>query len=188
MAEYNVTIINGNGSQTMETGEYSVSAIYAPGYDMTTLNPTSFTATSSTTTAKFTLSATGTLEIVFNETGEEGGTPITSGSVVMTDSTGTTQYGDVIEVNSNGVAIFNNVPFGSEQSAYTLYFKQLTSDENHEAYPTVFAVGMGGQTQTEYVLNNLKSVLQNFVLTDANYTDLPIYNAVLKFENNDSEE
>ena len=123
MANYNVTIINGKGSQTMKTGQYSVSAIYAPGYDMSSLSPKSYLATSSSLTGTFTISATGTLTLIFNETGEEGGTPITSGTVVMTDSTGTEQYGQPIEINSSGTAMFNNVPFGSEQSAYTLYFK-----------------------------------------------------------------
>lgn len=188
MANYNVTIINGRGSQTMETGQYSVSAIYAPGYDMTTLSPTSYSATSTSSTGTFTISATGTLTIVFNETGAEGGTPITSGTVVMTDSTGTTQYGPIIDIDSTGTATFNNVPFGSEQAAYTLYFKQLTSDENHNIYQTVFAVGMGSSTQAEYILNTPKSVLHSFTLTDANYTNLPVYNAVLQFENNDQEE
>ena len=182
MANYNVTIINGSGSQTMEIGEYSVSSIYAPGYDMTSLSPTSYSATSTSSTGEFTISANGTLTIIFNETGEAGGAPITTGTVVMTDSTGTIQYGEVVNVDSNGTAIFNNVPYGSEQSAYTLYFKQLTSDENHNIYQNVFTVGMGSQTQTEYILNTLKSVQQNFTLTDANYPNLPVYNAVLQFE------
>lgn len=188
MADYNVTIINGTGSQTMEAGQYSVSAIYAPGYDLASLTPTTYTSTSSPQTGEFTIAATGTLTIIFNETGEEGGNPITSGSVVMTDSTGETQYGDVVEINSDGTAVFNNVPFGSEQSAYTLYFKQLTSDENHNIYESVFVVGMGFENQTEYVINTLKAVLQNFTLTDANYPGLPVYNATLKFEDNESEE
>lgn len=187
MADYNVTIINGTGSQTMNTGAYNVSAIYAPGYDMSTLSPTNYNATSSTQTGEFTIGATGTLTIIFNETGAEGGTPITFGTVVMTDSTGATEYGQPVTIDSNGTAIFNNVPFGSEQSAYTLYFKQLTSDENHNIYENVFAVGMGNQTQTEYVLNTLKAVLQNFTLTDATYQNLPVYNAVLQFENTTTE-
>lgn len=186
MADYNVTIINGTGSQTMNPGNYTVSSIYAPGYDMDTLSPTSFTATSTTTTGAFTLSASGTLTITFNETGAIGGTPITSGTVVMTDSTGTTQYGQVVNIDANGTATFSNVPYGSEQAAYTLYFKQLTSDENHNIYENVFAVGMGGQTQQEYILNELKSVIQNFTLTDANYPELPVYNAVLQFDSGET--
>ena len=185
MSEYNVTIIDGIGSQSMKPGEYSVSAIYAPGYDMSTLSPTSYTATSTTGTKAFTISATGTLTITFNETGEAGGTPITSGTVVMTDSTGNTQYGPVIQIDSTGTATFNNVPYGSAEAGYTLYFKQLTSDENHDVYPDVFAVGMGDQTQQEYVINTPKSVLQNFTLTDANYEGLPVYNATLQFESQD---
>ena len=188
MANYNVTIINGSGSQTMQTGEYTVSAIYAPGYDMETLSPATYTATSSTSTGAFTISASGTLTIIFNETGASGGAPITSGTVVMTDSTGNTQYGSVVDIDSNGTATFANVPYGSEQSGYTLYFKQLTSDENHNPYPTVFAVGMGDETQTEYIENTLKSVLQNYTLTDTNYPELPVYNAVLKFESDNDEE
>ena len=184
MVEYNVSIINGEGSQTMNVGNYSVSAIYAPGYDMSTLTPTTYTSTSSTETSNFSISANGILTVIFNETGAVGGTPITSGTVVMTDATGSVQYGDVVEIDSNGTAVFNNVPYGSTQSGYTLYFKQLSTDGNHNIYENVFTVGMGEQTQTEYILNTLKSVLQNFTLTDENYPNLPIYNAVLKFEDN----
>ena len=184
MANYNVTITNGTGSETMNTGGYTVSAIYAPGYDMSTLSPTTYNASLSPATGAFTLSATGTLTITFNETGAAGGTPITSGTVVMTDSTGETQYGSVVQIDSTGTATFNNVPYGSEQSAYTLYFKQLTSDENHNIYDGVFAVGMGMQTQTEYILNTPKSALQNITLTDANYANLPVYNATLQFNEN----
>lgn len=185
MNDYNVTIINGSGSETMIPGEYSVSAIYAPGYDMATLSPTSYTAPSSTSTGNFTIAATGTLTITFNETGAAGGTPITSGTVVMTDSTGETQYGQVVEIDSNGTATFNNVPYGSDQSAYTLYFKQLTSDASHNVYENVFAVGMGAQTQQEYIINTSKEVLQNFTLTDANYANLPVYNATLQFDSSE---
>ncbi|MBO4823460.1 MAG: hypothetical protein J5580_02735 [Clostridia bacterium] len=184
MANYNVLITNGVGSESMEPGTYTVTATYAPGYDLTTLAPTSYTVTSDSQTGAFTLSANGTLTITFNETGATGGTPITAGTVVMTDATGETQYGPVVNIDANGVAIFDNVPYGSTQSAYTLYFKQLTSDASHNVYPNVFAVGMGGQTQSEYILNTPKMVEQNFTLTDANYTGMPIENANLNFTAN----
>ena len=119
---------------------------------MTTLSPSTYTVSTSQQTGNFTISASGTLTIIFNETGLEGGTPITSGTVVMTDSTGTVQYGSEVQIDSNGTAIFNNVPYGSTQSAYTLYFKQLSSDDNHNIYQDVFAVGMGGESQTEYIV------------------------------------
>lgn len=185
MANYEVSIINGVGSKIMEPGTYTVSAIYAPGYDMSTLSPTTYNVTTAGQTGDFTLSATGTLTINFNETGDAGGTPITGGTVVMTDVTGETQYGPVVEINDEGVATFNNVPYGSAQSAFTLYFKQLTSDENHNPYAEVFIVGMGDQTQTEYVINTPKTLAQNFTVTDANYPDMPISNATLSFTTSD---
>ena len=185
MANYDVLITNGSGSKNMELGTYDVTATYAPGYDLTTLEPTSYTVNAAGQTGAFTLSASGTLTITFNETGAAGGTPITSGTVVMTDSTGAAQYGPIVEVDENGVATFENVPYGSAQSAYTLYFKQLTSDEDHNIYPDVFAVGMGDETQAEYVINTPKAVEQNFTLTDSNYTGMPIDTANLNFAANE---
>lgn len=182
MSNYDVTIINGSGSQVMKPGQYNVSSTYAPGYNVETLTPTTYAATSPSGAGSFTMSASGTLTIIFNETGAEGGTPITSGTVVMTDSTGNTQYGSPVTVDSNGTAVFANVPYGSTQSPYTLFFKQLTSDSTHDAYPDVFTVGMGSQTQTEFILNTPISTTQTFTLTDENYSGLPIENAVLEFE------
>lgn len=182
MANYNVTITNGTGSQMMNTGNYNVTATYAPGYDMETLTPTTYTATSPSGTGAFTISASSTLTIIFNETGAAGGTPITSGTVVMTNQAGEIEYGSPVTINSSGTAVFNNVPYGSAQSGYTLYFKQLTSDASHNIYENVFTVGMGDQTQTEYIKNTLITTSQNFTLTDANYSGLPVNNAVLEFE------
>lgn len=185
MANYNVLITDGVGSENMEPGDYSVTATYAPGYVLTSLEPSTYTVTSGgSQTGAFTLSANGTLTITFNETGAEGGTPITAGTVVMTDQTGETQYGSVVNIGADGVATFENVPYGSAETGYTLYFKQLTSDEDHNIYPNVFAVGMGAQTQSEYIINTPKEVEQNFTLTDANYTGMPIPNANLEFEPN----
>ncbi len=182
MSNYNITITNGSGTGNMAPGNYTVSATYAPGYDSTTLSPTTYTAQSPSGSGTFTLEASGTLTIIFNETGAAGGTPITSGSVVMTDSTGETQYGSPATIDSSGTATFTKVPYGSPENPYTLYFKQLTSDSSHDIYPDVFTVGMGDETQTEYILNNLNTTEQTFTLTDATYTGLPVKDAVLKFE------
>lgn len=178
MANYNVQITNGSGSANMQTGNYSVT-VNANGYDATTLSPVSYTATSGGV-GNFTVSADGVLTIVFNETGAEGGTPITGGSVVMTDSTGTTEYGSPVTISATGEAVFNNVPFNLD-NPYQLHFKQLSSDENHIAYPDVFTVGMGTETQTEYVINQPIYAEQSFALTDANYAGLPVADATLVF-------
>ena len=181
MAEYNVTITNGSGSQAMKAGTYDVVATSAPGYDTTSLSPTTFTASTSAGSATFTLSATGTLTFVVNETGASGGTPVESGSIVMTDSTGTTQYGSPVSIGSNGEAIFQNVPFGSASEPYSLYFKQLSTDANHNLYENVISVSMAAQTQTEYI-QNTPIATQTIALTDANYANLPVASATLSFE------
>ena len=183
MSNYNVTITNGTGSQTMKAGVYTVTATNATGYDVTSLQPTTFTATDVAGTGAFTLSATGTLTFVVNETGAQGGAPITSGTIVMTDSTGNTQYGNAVNINASGEAVFNNVPYGTTETPFTLYFKQLTTDENHNVYDGIITVGMGGLSQTEYI-ENTPIATQTINLTDANYSGLPIANATLEFTQN----
>ena len=183
MANYNVTITNGQGSQAMKAGSYAVTAIQAQGYDLTSLAPTSYTATQSEGTGTFTLSASGTLTFVVNESGASGGTPVTSGSIVMTDQAGTTQYGSPVTISATGEAIFSNVPYGTSSSPFILYFKQLSSDENHNIYEGVITVQMESETQTGYV-QNTPIATQNITLTDANYSGLSIPSATLNFEQN----
>ena len=167
MANYNVTITNGTGSENMQKGVYTVSAT-ANGYDTSTLTPTTFNATENEGSENFTLSANGALTINFNETGAAGGTPITSGSVVMTDSTGNTEYGSPVTISATGDAVFNNVPYGDAGSPFQLYFKQLSTDDDHNIFEGVISVAMTAQTQTEYV-QNTANALQTFSLTDATY-------------------
>ena len=181
MAEYNVTITNGVGSQAMKAGNYNVTA-QAAGYESTSLDPTTFTALATAQTAAFTLSASGTLTFVVNETGASGGTPVTSGSIVMTDQSGNTQYGSAVTIDQSGNAVFQNVPYGSQETPFVLYFKQLSTDDDHNVYANVITVNMTGDAQTQYVENSAIA-LQTFNLTDANYTGLPI-NATLSFTQN----
>ncbi len=171
MANYNVTITNGTGSQTMQRGTYTVTAT-ANGYDTSTLTPTTFTATDTAGSENFTLTANGTLTLNVNETGVAGGTPITSGTIIMTDSTGNTEYGQAVTIDTNGNAVFNNVPYGTTGNPYTLYFKQLTTADGYNVYDGVITVEMTAQTQTEYVQNTAAAV-QTFNLTDSTY-GLPI--------------
>lgn len=178
MANYNVSIINGSGSENMKKGTYSVS-VTANGYEATTLSPTTFTATESAGSGAFTVSANGELTLIFNDSGASGGTPITSGSVVMTDSTGTTEYGSPITISATGEAVFGNVPYNAT-SPYVLYFVQKESDASHNVYSGVISVSMTSATQTEYVINS-PIAQQTFTLTDANYSGLPVAEATLVF-------
>ncbi len=171
MANYNVTITNGNGSQAMQKGTYTVTAT-ANGYDVSTLSPTTFTASENEGSQAFTLTANGTLTINVNETGAEGGTPITSGSIIMTDASGTENYGSAVNIDASGNAVFSNVPYASADTPFQLYFKQLSTDDDHNVFEGVIFVQMTAQTQTAYVQNTAVA-LQTFTLTDANY-GLPI--------------
>ena len=179
MANYSVNITNGSGTQNMKAGTYSVTVV-ADGFDATSLTPASYVVSDATGTGTFTVSATGTLTFNVNETGAQGGTPITAGTIVMTDSTGNTEYGSAVSIDATGNAVFNNVPFGDATTPYVLYFKQLTSDDAHNVYSGVITVNMSSNTQTEYVLNN-PIAQQTFTLTDATYTGLPVSNATLTF-------
>ncbi len=171
MPTYNVTITNGNGSQAMQRGTYNVTAT-ANGYDASTLSPNTFTATDATGSQAFTLSANGTLTFNVNDTGAAGGAPITSGTLVMTDATGTTEYGQAVTIGADGNAVFANVPYGTTGEPVQLYFKQLTTADGYNVYDGVISVSMTAQTQTEYVQNTAAAV-QSFTLTDDNY-GLPI--------------
>ncbi len=171
MANYNVTITNGTGSQVMQAGAYDVTAT-AVGYDVSTLEPKTYTATTTPNSQAFTLSANGTLTLNVNETGAAGGTPITSGSLVMTDATGTEEYGQPVTIDASGNAVFENVPYGTTAEPFTLYFKQLSTAEGYNPFVGVITVQMTAQTQTEYV-QNTAAAEQTFTLRDANY-DMPI--------------
>ncbi len=167
MANYNVTITTGSGSQAMQRGTYSVEAV-ARGYDVSTLEPKTFTATDSEASETFTLTANGTLTINVNETGAAGGTPITAGSLIMTDETGANDYGSAVTIGADGNAVFNNVPYGDAGTPFTLYFRQIASDDTHNPYVGVITVEMTEQAQTQYVQNTAIAV-QTFTLTDATY-------------------
>ena len=58
MANYNVQITNGIGSESMKKGTYDVT-VTANGYESTSLSPTYYTATESQGTGNFTVSANG---------------------------------------------------------------------------------------------------------------------------------
>ncbi len=180
MANYNVTITNGTGSERMQRGTYDVTAT-ANGYDTSTLEPKTYTVTDSEGSQAFTLSANGTLTFIVNDTGAAGGTPVTGGTIVMTDATGATEYGQPVTISATGEAVFENVPYGTTAEPFQLYFTQLTSDGNSNPFEGVISVSMTAQTQTEYV-QNTPTATQTFTLTDENY-GMPI-DGSLEFTSN----
>ena len=174
-----VTITNGSGSAELINGTYSVSANVV-GYDNTSINPSSINVVEGTNSYAFTISATGTLTIHVTEDGTSSGTPVVGATFARCDSNGN-EYGSVITTDSNGDAIFNNVPF-ADSGAPLIYYKQLTSDGDHEFSNVLANTSMTTQTQT-IEIQNARGAQRTIALTDENYSNLPIGDAVLTLNN-----
>ena len=165
-----VIITNGTGTANLINDTYAVTAD-VNGYDATSINPNSVEIEEGTDTYSFTISANGTLTLHVTEDGTAAGTPIVGATFVRTDSSGT-EYGSPITTDSNGDAVFNNVPFDAE-NAPTIYFKQTASDGEHEFDSSVQTTTMTTSTSTLEIQNTL-GALRTINLTDANYENLPI--------------
>ena len=164
-----VTITNGTGTSDVINGSYSVTADVS-GYDNTTINPDTVNIVEGTNNYAFTIAATGTLTLHVTEEGTSEGTPIEGATFIRTDSEGN-EYGTPITSDSNGDAVFNNVPFGT--NAPTVYFKQTASDGDHEFDDTVQNTTLTNSTETVEIENPLGAT-RTLTLTDANYENLPI--------------
>lgn len=173
-----ITITNGTGSADIINGTYSVTAI-APGYDNCSISPANITISDATSDYAFTIAATGTLTLHVTEDGTVSGTPIVGATFIRTDIEGT-EYGNAITTDSQGNAVFNNVPYANTD-APQIYFRQTASDGNHEFNNMVQSTSMSISTSTVQITNALGKT-RNFNLTDANYSGLPISNATLNLE------
>ena len=165
-----ININNGTGTGELINGTYTVTADVT-GYDNTSINPSSVTVEAGTNTYAFTISATGTLTLHVTEDGTTTGTPIVGATFIRTDSTGT-EYGTAITTDSNGDAVFNNVPFDST-NAPLIYYKQTASDGDHEFDQTVQNTTLTTSTATVEITNQ-PGATRTINLTDSNYSNLPI--------------
>ena len=165
-----VIITNGTGTSNLINDTYSVTASVT-GYDNTSIDPTSISVVEGTNTYAFTISATGTLTLHVSEDGTSTGTPIVGATFIRTDSSGT-EYGSPITSDSNGDAVFNNMPFDST-NAPTIYFKQTASDGDHEFSSAVQSTTMTTSTNTLEIQNTV-GALRTINLTDENYANLPV--------------
>lgn len=174
-----ININNGQGSEELINGSYTVEA-NVTGYENSSINPSSINVVEGTNTYQFTIAATGTLTLHVTEDGTTTGTPIVGATFVRTDSTGT-EYGSIITTDSNGDAVFSNVPF-SATDAPTIYYKQTASDGDHEFVNTVQSTTM--TTSTSIVeIQNAPGATRTITLTDANYSNLPIESGTLTLNN-----
>ena len=174
-----VNITNGTGTSSLINGTYTVTADIV-GYDNTSINPNSVSVVEGTNSYAFTISATGTLTLHVTDDGTATGTPIVGATFYRTDSSGT-EYGSVITTDSNGDAVFNNVPF-AETGAPTIYYKQTASDGDHEFVNTVQSTTMTTNTSTVQVQNPVGAT-RTISLTDSNYANLPIDTGTLTLTN-----
>lgn len=165
-----VDITNGTGTVELINDTYTVTA-EVTGYDNSTINPSSITVDASTNTYAFTISATGTLTLHVTDTGTSTGTPIVGATFIRTDSAGT-EYGSVITTDTEGNAVFNNVPF-AETGAPLIYYKQTASDGDHEFDSTVQTISLTTQTETIEIINT-PGATRTITLTDSNYANLPL--------------
>lgn len=174
-----VNITNGVGTESLINGTYTITA-EVNGYDNTSIDPSSITVVEGTNTYPFTIAATGTLTLHVTEDGTASGTPIVGATFVRTDSSGT-EYGTPITTDTQGDAVFNNVPFSST-NAPLIYYKQTASDGNHEFDNTVQNTSLTTSTQTNQIQNAVGAT-RTINLTDENYQNLPIDTATLTFTN-----
>ena len=174
-----INITDGQGTGSLINGSYTVTAT-STGYDNTTINPSSVNVVEGTNTYQFTIAATGTLTLHVTEDGTSTGTPIVGATFIRTDSTGNT-YGSAITTDSNGDAVFNNVPYDST-NAPTIYYKQTASDGDHEFSDLVQSTTLTTSTET-IEIQNTPGATRTITLTDANYSNLPIGTATLTLTN-----
>lgn len=174
-----INITNGTGTGELINDTYSVTADVT-GYNNSSINPTSVTVVEGTNSYAFTIGATGTLTLHVTDDGTQSGNPIIGATFYRTDSSGT-EYGTVITTDSNGDAVFNNVPFDSA-NAPTIYYKQTASDGNHEFDATVQNTTMTTSTST-LEIQNPAGATRTITLTDSNYNNLPIGTGSLTLTN-----
>lgn len=165
-----INIVNGIGTGELINDTYSVTA-NVTGYDNTSINPNSLTVVEATDSYALSIEATGTLTLHVTDDGTSTGTPIVGATFYRTDSAGT-EYGTIITTDSNGDAIFNNVPFATG-GAPTIYYKQTASDGDHEFDSTIQNTTLTTSTST-IEIQNAVGATRTITLTDANYTNLPI--------------
>lgn len=174
-----INIVSGSGSSNIINGDYTVSAS-VNGYDNSSIIPSSVSIVDGTDSYNFTISADGSLTLHVTEDGTSTGTAIVGATFVRTDSSGN-EYGTAIVSDSNGDAVFNNVPF-SETNAPIVYFKQTASDGNHNFDNTVQSTTLTTDTQTIQIQNSL-GALREIGLTDTNYGNLPIDEGTITLTN-----
>lgn len=174
-----INIVNGTGTESLINGNYTVTANVV-GYDNVSIDPSTVNIVEGTNTYSFTISATGTLTLHVTDDGTSTGNPIVGATFVRTDSAGD-EYGNIVTTDSTGNAVFNNVPFAASD-APIIYYKQLSSDGDHEFSTDVASTSMTTSTETIEIENTIGAT-RTLNLTAANYDNLPIDSGTITLVN-----
>ena len=181
MARHTIPITNGKGSIELVNGVYNATAVVG-GYDASTLDPKQITIIEGTNDYAFTISAKGVLTLHVTDSGDKvTGVQIIGAKFVRTDSTGTINGVEAV-TDSDGNAIFRNVPFAPSGST-EIYYKQNTSDGGHPFDDTVKSIIMTTSTETVEIANPAAPV-RNIMLTDVSFPNIPIKDGQIILEDN----
>ena len=175
-----IPITNGKGSKEIENGNYTVSCTI-PGYDSSSINPSNIEIVEGTNDYSFTVSANGVLTIKVSDTGDSTtGVPVENAVFYRTDSTGK-EYGNPVTTDVDGSAKLEHLPFDTS-TPYKIYIKQTSSDGSHTFETTVKEIEMDSDNK-EVEITNPEATSRNILLTDANYSNLPITDGDITFTN-----
>ena len=181
MARHTIPITNGKGSIELVNGVYNATAVVG-GYDASTLDPKQITIIEGTNDYAFTISAKGVLTLHVTDSGDKvTGVQIIGAKFVRTDSTGTINGVEAV-TDSDGNAIFRNVPFAPSGST-EIYYKQITSDGGHTFDDTVKSIIMTTSTETVEIANPAAPD-RNIMLTDVSFPNIPIKDGQIILEDN----
>lgn len=175
---YTIDITDGTATKSIVAGKYTVTS-EVTGYDSTSIEPTLVEVTEGVTSYAFKISATGSLTLHVTEDGTDASTAIVGATFSRCDSKGN-EYGVPVITDESGNALFSNVPYALD-NAPLIYYKQITSDGNHNFSSELKSAQLTEETLTVEIKNTLppESVI---TLTDANYEDLPIESGIITFE------
>ena len=174
-----INITNGSGTAELINDTYSVTA-NVNGYDNTTIDPSSITIEEGTNNYSLTIAATGTLTFHVTEDGTSSGEAIVGATFKRCDSLGN-EYGEAVTTDASGNAILANVPYADE-AAPTIYYKQISSDGDHEFDSSLQNTTLTTSTAT-LEITNAPGATRTFMLTDANYENLTIDTGVITLTN-----
>lgn len=175
---YTINIADGTATSNVATGTYTVTSEIT-GYDNASIDPAEVNVTEDVTSYAFKVSATGTLTLHVTEDGTDSGTAIVGATFSRCDSSGN-EYGDPVVTDDSGNAVFEHVPY-AESDAPLIYYKQITSDGDHDFSSELANTSLTEETLTVEIANGMPPE-STFTLTDANYEDLPIESGTITFE------